>query len=103
MRKKLMRLNTFGDRNHSGEHFALHAPPSNLERQLLRRPPLPPSPLPMPGGVWEARQFLTAQFNILDAHFEIWTAKIGWTARLEYAVLGGLEAKPPEADDNFTF
>ena len=30
--------------------------------------------------------------NILDAHFEIWTAKIGWTARLEYALLGGMEA-----------
>ena len=34
----------------------------------------------------------------MDAHFETWTAQIGWTARLEYALLGGLEAKPPEAD-----
>jgi len=46
---------------------------------------------------------LTAQFNILYAQFELWTAQIGWTARLEYALLGGLGAKPPEADDNFTF
>ena len=40
--KKLLRLNTYVDRNHrGGGHFALHAPPSKLERQCpsrLRRP-----------------------------------------------------------------
>ena len=40
--------------------------------------------------IYKIKAILTAQLNILHAHFEIWTAQIGWTARLEYAVLGGL-------------
>jgi len=42
----------------------------------------------------KSKQFLTAHFNIWTAYFESWTAQVGWTARLEYALLGGLKAKP---------
>jgi hypothetical protein len=47
--------------------------------------------------IYQIKAILIVQFNILDAHIEIWIAQIYWTACLEYAMLGSLEAKPPEA------
>ena len=48
-KKKLLRLNTCGDRNHRGGHFALHA--SALKVGEVTAPPLPPRrPCPVGSG-----------------------------------------------------